>query len=150
MSIENKIRSLTRNEIKVLYWKLQGEHYGEIATRYGKLSVKWAQGLMTSVYKKLGVPKGSTAPEIAEFLRVNKVREIVRKLVNYPEALEEWPLHGEDASAEDTSDIQDPEISADVLAETMAEERQLPVPPIDPDEYGRLQTEIERLINVEH
>jgi hypothetical protein len=91
MSTEAKIRSLTRNQIKVLYWKCKDEQYGQIAVRYQR-TVKWVQGLVTSSYRKLEVPPGSSA-EMTDFLK-SHFCETIHELVGAEENLEKWPLHG--------------------------------------------------------
>ena len=165
MNLEDKIRSLTRNQAKVLYWKCQGDQYKQIAKRYDK-GVKWAQGLMTGAYRKLEVPKGSTPPEISEFLKNNEVCEILQKFVGNPEDLDRWPLYGvnivetkegspvyEVKDKDDSEEIPDPETMADVITETAEEENQetgqeevetVTGEPVDDEEERRKEDERKR------
>jgi len=160
MNIDDRIRSLTRNEIKVLYWKCRGDQYKQIALRYDK-GVKWVQGLMTSVYRKLGVPKGLYPPDLWEYLKI-EVCPIVIQLIgdnekSAEENLERWPLYGmrvlgqsggttiyEEKEKEDPDEPPDPEIMAMVLVEQREEEKTQPPPPIVIPDQKRLPGQTRR------
>src|SRR5688572_13567863 len=88
--IENKIRSLTRNEVRVLYWRCRGEQHKQIAVRYRKpdgspRTYKWSAGLMRHVFRKLGVNKEATPEERKDFLQTH-VCHILDKLLGGNEA----------------------------------------------------------------
>src|SRR5688572_15409425 len=99
MSTEDKIRSLTRNQMRVLYWRCRGEQYKQIALRYpnkdgSPKSLQWARGLMTGVYRKLGVDQKATSAEREEFLQTEVCEIVDYVLDGKEENLEKWPLYG--------------------------------------------------------
>jgi hypothetical protein len=156
MTIDSKIRSLTRKQVKVLYWKCQGEKYIVIGIRH-KRGKKWVQGLMTKAYRELGVPERSTAEEALEFLKVKKVCETLQELIPSPEELENWPLYGEKAveiskgvytyepkTEDDPEEDPDPEISESVISETEAEEKQNPEVDAKKEKEADLEEQLRR------
>ncbi len=92
--LESIIRSLTRAEISVLYWKARGLQYGQIALRYWK-TVQWVQWHMSSVYKKFGLGDRKLHHTDRWDILHNQGGRIVLQMFGLrPEKLELWPLHG--------------------------------------------------------
>src|SRR5574341_267974 len=130
MSTKDILRSLTRNEITVLYWKCRGLQYGQIAVQYEK-SIQWVQGHMTGVYKKLSVDKRAHSTERWEYLR-NEVCPVVAKLIGKnTKILDSWPKNGYKSSAVILSDVQEVEENEDVEEDRGGKIEEDVVPDVD-------------------
>jgi len=110
MSIEDTLKSLTKNEFTVLYWKSQGLKYEQIATQLD-YSIDWVTLQMGNVYRKFGFKKDMHWTKRQEILE----KEIYPKL---PKNLEEWEFEVvPDRQTENVKEepAQDPQITALVL-----------------------------------
>lgn len=119
MSADNQLRSLTKNEVTVLYYKCRGLKYNQIATRL-TYSVDWVQLQMSSVYAKLGFNKE---------MHWTKRREILENEVcpRLPKDLKDWKFEEPKAEITEESIVEtkeelkaDPQMIALVLYDEMA------------------------------
>jgi len=82
MTIEAKLRTLTKNEMLVLWWKCKGLTYPLIAKRF-VYSVEWVQLQMSRVYFKLGFEKSMHWSKRVKILE----EEVCPKL---PKNVDDW------------------------------------------------------------
>jgi len=92
-STEERLKSLTRKEATVLYWKCRGWSYRRIAdkVRYGEDRVTQ---LMSIVYRKLGFSKSMHWTVRTRLLSQVFCGEFMALIENEYGNLEEWPLYG--------------------------------------------------------
>ena len=105
MTKEDQIRSLSRNELRVLRARCQGKEHGEIAKIYDR-SDKWSQGLTSSGYRKLSITSGSDGDQ-DEYLS----RHFCKELMKFTEEeINSWPKRGwrnAEANKPDENDFSD-------------------------------------------
>ncbi len=103
------LKSLTKNEVTVLYWKCKGLKHPQIAGKLG-YSTDWVQLHMSNVYLKLGFDKKMHWTKRVEILE----KEICPQL---PKDIENWKVEEEVSATEEpeTQSEADPEMMALVL-----------------------------------
>src|SRR5436309_1617862 len=90
----DRVRSLERNEARVLYGRCHDLTHGQISAKYGKRSDTWSRNLMTGVFEKVGAPKTGSRDRKNEFIKT-QVCHILEEILQGDEAkLEKWPLYG--------------------------------------------------------
>lgn len=142
VSIEDVLRSLTFNEVTVLYWKCRDLKYEEIKIKLN-YSVDWVTLQMSHVYQKLGFNKEMHWTKRKEILDREVCPTLSKILENKPPKPEEWPPDIEEPVA-------NPETYALVLYDEKSEEEEkkgeiekvIPTPivaiPQRPQRRGRL------------
>lgn len=127
-STEERLKSLSRKEARVLYWKCKGLNHVIIANKLVYGSDRVTQ-LMSVVYQKLGFRKTMHWTERARLLSQVFCGEFMALIGNDYGNLEEWPLYGVPLAGEIVRVGQDaPEGSTAKVSAKSAEE---PVP--DPE-----------------
>ena len=122
--IEEKLRTLTLNEVTVLYWKCQNLKYEKIALEmnYG---VDWVQLQMSNVYAKLGFNKEMHWSKRVEILNQEVCPALTEILKSQPPKPNEWPPDMEKPEP-------NPETYPLVLYDQEKDEEEPPPPPPEP------------------
>jgi hypothetical protein len=117
MSIDDQLRTLTKNEITVLFYKCKGVKYVEIGDRLG-YSVDWVTLQMGGVYIKLGFKKEMHWTERTKILE----KEVCPRL---PKKLEDWnPVI--EITEESTEEIrEEPVTNPELMALVVYDEQQI-------------------------
>lgn len=90
----DRVLSLERSEVQVLYGRCRDLTHDQIALKYGKTSATWSRNLMTSVFEKLGSKKTDSRNKKQEFLRTQVCPVLDEILKGDEKKLELWPLYG--------------------------------------------------------
>ena len=101
MSLEEKLKTLTREEAIALYWTCRGYRYGEIGDQKLHVTYGRVQQHMSKVYEKLGYEGDDNSAAHRKFLTENKVRETLNALIdNNIDVLETFPLTPKEENVE--------------------------------------------------
>jgi hypothetical protein len=93
MGLEEKLRTLTKEEAIALYWTCKGYRYGEIGDQKLHVTYGRVQQHMSKAYDKLGYEGPDNSAEHRKFLNENNVRDVLNTLIDGNiDVLETFPL----------------------------------------------------------